>query len=135
MDRNRELYYEYIQKQSDDKILKGFLFTHIKADIKSKEIHNDDILVKNEKKDFQNRIADIRTDLDSFSKIEAYSLMYNGYKLFEKQIENQKIAHKKENWVFLSDKINYELNQDIQKELELGKYMFGRRFRKWWGSR
>lgn len=133
MDRNRELAYEDIQKMYKSKILKGFLFTHLKAGIDPKEIKQEQIIPKVENKKFQNLISNIRTDLDSFSKIEAYALMYNGYTLFKKQVGDA--GCKKYDWVFLKNGIDYESDQNIQSELELGKYKFGRRFRKWWGSR
>jgi NTE family protein len=36
----------------------------------------------------QNLISQIRTDLDSFSEVEAYALMYDGYRMSEQEIRN-----------------------------------------------
>ncbi len=37
----------------------------------------------------QRRLSEIRTDLDSFTEVEAYSLMYSGYKLADKMIQRR----------------------------------------------
>ena len=89
-----------------------------------------------EKKDksFQDLISSVRTDLDVFSKTEAYALMYNGYELFEDKVKKEKINHIADNnWVFLSVKENINnKSKKLMDEIQLSKYQFSRRFRKWW---
>lgn len=140
MDRNRELIFEDLNNRKEKGILKGFLFTHLKEDLKSNEIKQEDTIQKfeeNENKEFQQLISKVRTDLDVFSKTEAYSLMCNGYKLFEKRIKKENIKESKiEKWIFLSVQKNIEnKSKKLMDELKLSKHQFTRRFRKWWGTK
>jgi hypothetical protein len=63
-------------------------------------------------KSIQEKIANIRTDLDSFSKTEAYALMASGCNMvresFAKEIQGFNKIGEKHNWEFL-DKINAHL--------------------------
>jgi len=133
MDRNRELVFEDIEKRKEKGSLKDFIFTHLKKDIEPSMIKQEKViqeLKNNDNEKFQKLISSIRTDLDSFSKIEAYVLMYNGYYLFDKQIDK---SCKQVDWVFLSIKKDVENeSKDLVDELELSKYKFTRRLRKWW---
>ncbi|MBY0540477.1 MAG: patatin-like phospholipase family protein, partial [Campylobacterales bacterium] len=119
MDRNRELAFEEVNKLYKNKILKGFVFTHLKKNIDSQEIsHKNDIYMKDKEMDFQQIVSEIRTDLDKFSKIEAYSLIYNGYIL----LENEFNSHEREvDWQFLENDIDYEKNKHVLKELAQSK--------------
>ncbi|MFA6137667.1 MAG: patatin-like phospholipase family protein [Sulfurimonas sp.] len=145
MDRNRELVFEEMNKRFDQGMLKGFYFAHLKQNFKSYEINQAQVIQESEDnsdKEFQKLISGVRTDLDIFSKTEAYALMYNGYDLFQKQIEATKHiktvvqCNKKEDWVFLSIKNDVDKqSKKLMDELALSEYKFGRRFRKWWRSR
>jgi predicted acylesterase/phospholipase RssA len=55
------------------------------------------------RKDVQRRLADIRTDLDSFSDAEAHALMTSGYKMTVHNLKEKGFdaARKPENWDFL----------------------------------
>lgn len=133
MDRNRELVFEEITNKRNKGILKNFIFTHLKQGLNSHEIKQKKLIqgftYKDENK-FQKLISTVRTDLDSFSKTEAYALMYNGYDLFENQID---MSCENVDWVFLNIKKDVEnQSKELIKELELSKYKVGRRFRKWW---
>ena len=86
--------------------------------------------------EFQKLISGMRTDLDIFSKTEAYALMYNGYELLQKQIENKYQCLKKDDWVFLSIKNDVDKqSKKLMDELALSEHKFGRRIIKWWRSR
>lgn len=136
MDRNRELVFEDMNKRFEKGILKGFLFTHLKQIFKSYEINQAKVIQEfedNNDKEFQKLISDIRTDLDKFSKTEAYALMYNGYALFESKVGECEI---KSDWVFLSIKNDFDKkSKKLMDELALSEYKFGRRIIKWWRSR
>ncbi|NQY54506.1 MAG: patatin-like phospholipase family protein [Campylobacteraceae bacterium] len=137
MDRSRELIFEDLKNRREKGILKGFLFTHLKEGLNSNEVKQEDTIQKfeeNDDKEFQELISNVRTDLDVFSKTESYSLMYNGYELFERRIINNDINYiVDENWVFLNIKDNIkEKSKKLMDEIKLSKYQFTRRFRKWW---
>lgn len=133
MDRNRELVFEDIERREEKGSIKGFKFTHLKKDIKASTIKQENVIQEfedNDDKKFQKLISSIRTDLDRFSKIEAYALMYNGYDLFEKEIDK---SCKQIDWVFLSIKKDIENeSKKLIDELELSKYKVGKKFSKWW---
>ena len=134
MDRNRELLFEDIKKQNDKGSLKGFLFTHLKQGLNSHTVKQKDVIQKFDKEDksFQSKISKIRTDLDFFSKKEAYSLIYNGYDLLQKQID-PKATDKNKHWVFKSIEEEIKNNsKELMEELALAQYLFTRRIRKWW---
>jgi hypothetical protein len=72
-------------------ILKGLMFVHLKKDLdtppvdwvgtqdRAQQPNNDPLLGYGIQRDIQRRLAAVRTDLDSFSEAEAYSLMASGY--------------------------------------------------------
>ena len=136
MDRNRELLFEDIKNQTEKGSLKGFLFTHLKQGLKSHIVKQEDVIQKfaDKKENFQDKISKIRTDLDFFSKKEAYSLMYNGYDLLQRQID-PKATDKNKDWVFKNIEQDIKNNsKELMDELDLSQYLFTRRFRKWWRS-
>jgi hypothetical protein len=142
MDRNREMIFEELYAKKQKGVLKGFLFTHLKKVLNSHEVKQEDVVQKfknNEAKTFQEMVADIRTDLDAFSKTEAYALMCNGYELFENELEDARVCKDKEmknKWVFLSLKDSIDdSSKELMDEIELSQYQFTRRIRKWWRSR
>lgn len=65
-----------------------------------KEIEDENALLKyGLMKKIQKGLSEVRTDLDSFNDLEAYALMYSGYK--QMMHESYATAIKKENWNFL----------------------------------
>ncbi|MDD5580436.1 MAG: patatin-like phospholipase family protein [Methylobacter sp.] len=92
MQRVRNSQFEDLKERARSGIIKGFAFVHLKQGLEG-----DDINVVNSteppkvqpdpnarttygiRKDIQKLLANIRTDLDSFSDIEAYALMTSGY--------------------------------------------------------
>lgn len=98
MARIREAQYRDVKVQREVGRRKGLAFVHMKKDLHSRPVNwldckqvkdgTENPLTKSigEKrtsygirKSAQQKLASIRTDLDSFSEIEAYSLMYSGY--------------------------------------------------------
>lgn len=136
MDRARELVFEDMKKRFEKGMLKGFLFTHLKQNFKSFEIDRAQVIQEfedNHDEEFQKLISGVRTDLDKFSKTEAYALMYNGYELLQEQIKETGQCTKKDDWVFLSIKNDVEKkSKKLMDELALSEYKFGRRIIKWW---
>lgn len=134
MDRNREFVFEEMKKRADKGMLKGFIFTHLKQNFESYEINQAKVIQEFEdnNKEFQKLISGVRTDLDIFSKTEAYALMYNGYELFEEQMNE---CENKSDWVFLSIKNDVDKESvKFMKELKLSEHKFGRKIIKWWRS-
>ena len=136
MDRTRELIYEDMTEKAKRGILKGFVFTHLKQGLNSHEIDQADVIQKFDDSlddEFQKLVSSVRTDLDRFSKTEAYALVYNGYELMKSKIGE---CENKSNWVFLSIKDDIESkSKSLMDELALSKYQFTRRFIKFWRSR
>ena len=88
-------------------LLRGLMFVHLKKDLDSDPVNwvgcSDPIEASDEarpaarrgvltsygiRKDVQEKLAAIRTDLDSFSEIEAYALMVSGYRMTEFEFLN-----------------------------------------------
>jgi len=133
MDRNRERVFEDMKKRFEKGMLKGFLFTHLKQNFESYEINQAQVIQEfedNNDKEFQKLIAGVRTDLDIFSKTEAYALMYNGYELFQSKVGK---CENKSDWVFLSIKNDVDNeSKKLMSELALSEHKFGRKIIKWW---
>jgi predicted acylesterase/phospholipase RssA len=111
--------------------LKGFCFLHLKdgLEVRAKDWSGcDDPKRESQRgrsqtprwdfriqKVYQERLADIRTDLDSFNKVEAYALMTSGYNMirakFSRTIEGFPADPQQHQWTFL----------EIQKTLEQDK--------------
>ena len=96
MDRVRESEYQELTARVESQSLQGLFFIHMKKELETKPvdwINCDDptILVSNKSsmtsycidEDIQHKLATLRTDLDSFSEVEAYSLMLSGYLMTE----------------------------------------------------
>lgn len=93
-DRVRECEYEHLAAMAESGRLKGLFFIHLKKDLAQEDIA---WVGGPEKKptpqpnqtpygidrDIQRRLAEIRTDLDSFTQVEAFSLMLSGYQMAE----------------------------------------------------
>ncbi len=146
MDRTRDLQYESLNKLYEDKIIEALFIIHLKQCFSSKEYEirqnkqkntyskkEKIIYDKNElSKKIQEKLSKVRTDLDSFNQIEAYSLIYSGYTLSSKWLEHIKDKQKifsnfeeKEDFGFrffkikkilLEDKEKLEKNLDISRD-------------------
>jgi NTE family protein len=91
------------------------------------------------KKDYVEAIAHIRTDLDSFSEIEACSLMVHGYMLSDWKLTDYcpalvttYKAPGKQQWDFQGILTELQKNPDrVLRHLKVGRHKFFRLFRLW----
>ncbi len=109
MDRVREAEYQDLRARVDSRALQGLFFIHMKKGLETTPIdwidcqdpstlpeahHNHtDYDVD---KDLQRKLAGIRTDLDSFTEVEAYSLMLSGYLMTEHEFKELNKQHKRD---------------------------------------
>jgi predicted acylesterase/phospholipase RssA len=99
MARVREAQYCELRVRKSSSLLRGLMFIHLKKDL---EVHPVDWIGCEEPpapsgtepspltsygilKSVQARIAALRTDLDSFSEVEAFALMTSGYRMTERE--------------------------------------------------
>ena len=108
MDRVREAEYQDVRSRADSRALQGLFFVHLK-----KDLHvcpqdwigcQDPTPVADKSTDpppygidagLQKLIAGIRTDLDSFSEVEASALMCAGYLMTEQQFSSLQEHHER----------------------------------------
>ena len=107
-DRVREAQFQDLQGRLDSGSLQGLMFVHSQKDLESKpldwlncqdntaEIASDSLTSYGIAKDLQRLIANLRTDLDSFTEVEAYSLMASGYLMTEQQLKTLNEQHIKD---------------------------------------
>jgi predicted acylesterase/phospholipase RssA len=100
--RVREAQYQGLCSRLRSGLLKGLIFVHLKQELLVNSIDWIDCPDPSERKtpslltrygvrrDIQRRLAAIRTDLDSFSDAEAYSLMCSGYLMIEHILNNDR---------------------------------------------
>ena len=107
MDRVRETEYQNLQSRVESSALKGLFFVHLKKDLAPQPIDwikCQDPTKPSEKfscttdygidKELQRKLAAVRTDLDSFTEVEAYSLMLSGYLMTEYEFKKLNQQHK-----------------------------------------
>lgn len=159
MERVRECQYLDLKSRSKTMLIKSMMFVHLRKGLMDKPldwIHCEDphdasdssssfyekgVLTKyNIRKDVQQLLASVRTDLDAFNDAEAYALMYSGYKMTEYE-HLQKTSHslpdensvmKKETWEFekVEDLVKYsEQSVWIKKILSVGQGLLFKSFR------
>jgi MinD-like ATPase involved in chromosome partitioning or flagellar assembly/predicted acylesterase/phospholipase RssA len=102
--RLREAQYKELDARRRSSLLRGLMFTHLKSDLNADPVDwigcEDPYEASDEarpierrgvlttygiRKDVQQRLAAIRTDLDSFNDAEAYALMTSGYRMAEEE--------------------------------------------------
>jgi predicted acylesterase/phospholipase RssA len=124
MARVRTAVYRELHSRKQSGRLKGLLFLHLKKDLKVldkdwiscdnpkelseqelRKIYNE-LTEYNVMKSVQRKIADIRTDLDSFSTVEAFALMASGLKMmrtgFQREIQGFQTHSNRHAWKFLA---------------------------------
>jgi hypothetical protein len=96
--RVRVSQYQDLSSRQRGGILKGLMFIHLKKGLETRPVDwigtddpadpssNDPRLPYGIERDMQRRLAAVRTDLDSFSEAEAYSLMASGYLMTESSL-------------------------------------------------
>lgn len=108
MDRVREAEYLDLRTRLESQAIQGLFFVHMKKDLEAppldwigcedetpREERQARHTVYNIDKDIQRRLASLRTDLDTFSEVEAYSLMLSGYLMTEYECNHLNTLHKK----------------------------------------
>jgi hypothetical protein len=119
MTKNRDAEYKIAKNLQERGIIKGLAISHLKKDIED----NNHLAVLFDK------VASIRTDLDSFNQIEAEATIFAGYKITTMQFKNKSVQD-----IFqitrsdiVSDKESefseyYESNQEeVDKVLDVSK--------------
>lgn len=160
MDRVREAEYQDLRGRADAHALHGLFFVHLKKDLKAKKqdwIGCQDPTPPDENEltetpygidtEIQELLSEMRTDLDSFSEVEAYALMCSGYLMTEQQIKRIQERHKndgesgdwggfeisakREDWTFLqlepylkSQCENESIKNDLIKQLKVSSSLF-----------
>ena len=104
-DRVREAQYQDLQAKAKNSALQGLFFIHLKQNLQSNPL--DWIKCDNPTpgsklplltdygidRSQQLRLAEIRTDLDSFTEVEAYALMASGYQMTKYQLTELNKQH------------------------------------------
>jgi predicted acylesterase/phospholipase RssA len=100
--RIRDVQYHDLERRKRSSLLRGLMFIHLKEDLASDPIDWVDCPDPGNQtprrfladygiaKDIQQCLAAMRTDLDSFSDIEAYALMTSAYRMTENAFKNKK---------------------------------------------
>lgn len=109
MKRVRESQYQDLKNRLDSRALEGLFFVHLKKDLAGEPLdwigskapnpeplNTRDTTPYGVDKDLQRKLAEIRTDLDSFTEVEAYALMLSGYLMTEHQFRKLQELHEME---------------------------------------
>jgi hypothetical protein len=109
MDRVREAEYQDLRGRVDSRALQGLFFIHLKKDLETLPIDwidSPDPTIPPAQsvsttpygvdKELQRKLAAIRTDLDSFTEVETYSLMLSGYLMTEYEFKELDKQHRRD---------------------------------------
>ena len=118
MSRVRQAQFRELAAREQSGRIRGLMFLHLKLDLDGASVNwigaqssgdyeePDPITEYNLPKELQQKLADIRTDLDSFSDIEGFALMFSGYQMtkleFSKRITGIARAARDVPWRFQS---------------------------------
>jgi hypothetical protein len=104
--RIRESEYQGLRARLDSRAVQGLFFIHLKKGVEAAPLDwiacNDPTTPPDSfsattdykvDKDLQRKIAAVRTDLDSFTEVEAYTLMLDGYLMTDHQLRNLNETH------------------------------------------
>lgn len=108
-DRVREAQLQDLQGRTDSHSLQGLFFIHLKKDLETEPIDWVDCQNPTQPpgcytsttpygidRDLQRLLADMRTDLDSFTEVEAYALMLSGYLMTEYEFKQLQLQHERQ---------------------------------------
>lgn len=108
-DRVREAEYQDLRSRLDSHALDGLFFVHTRKELEDDPINwigCEDAKSAASKssnqtsygidRDLQEKIAAMRTDLDTFTEVEAYALMASGYQITKREFELLQQQHRKE---------------------------------------
>ena len=120
MQRVRQEQYARLDAMQLGGLLKGAMFIHLKQDLdvvpvdwigceeqpeETSTQENEPLTKYGMRKKIQELLAGIRTDLDSFSDVEAFSLMTSGYRMAGYYLQNVEVlptpSYRSEDWDFL----------------------------------
>jgi predicted acylesterase/phospholipase RssA len=106
MDRVREAEYQDLRGRVDSRALQGLFFIHLKKGLDSEPLdwtRCDDptptrrgvptATAYGVDKELQRKLAAIRTDLDSFTEVEAHALMLSGYLMTDHELRDLQAEH------------------------------------------
>tara|TARA_B100000315_G_scaffold217965_1_gene218932 strand:+ start:7031 stop:8734 length:1704 start_codon:yes stop_codon:yes gene_type:complete len=145
MDRVREAELISVKKRKKTGDLKGFKFVHLKRGLIKPEItwlSGED--KANQVKDVsgvtsygvdrnvQRLLSNIRTDLDSFTEVEAYSLILSGYLMTEKEFQGKQPDDKLCDFHHKCGKLKKLMEKPsnpYQKQLKIGSSLFLKAFK------
>ncbi len=97
-DRVREAQYQDLAARAENQALQGLFFIHLKQELRTDPIDwiecdnpgspskGDRLTSYGIDRTLQRRLAEIRTDLDTFTEVEAYALMASGYLMAKHQL-------------------------------------------------
>lgn len=104
-DRVREAQYQELEAKAKSNAIQGLFFIHLKQELETDTIDwikCDNPSVENPRppctrygidRSQQHRLAEIRTDLDTFTEVEAYALMASGYAMTKHQLSKLDQLH------------------------------------------
>jgi predicted acylesterase/phospholipase RssA len=145
--RVREAQYRELCSRRRSGLLKGMMFIHLKKDLQvelldwigcqdpSARMTSTPLTSYGVQREIQRRLAAVRTDLDSFSDAEAYTLMCSGYLMSEQALSADKLLGfdlpnaQREEWDFL--KIEALMKQPpegnpLVRQLKVSDRLFGK---------
>lgn len=105
MDRVREAEYQDLKAREENRALHGLFFIHLKQDLNSSALDwigcqdpgSEPARLNTTPygidRDIQRRLSALRTDLDSFTEVEAFALMASGYRMTEHQFKMLNARH------------------------------------------
>jgi predicted acylesterase/phospholipase RssA len=157
MERVRQEQFARLDAMDEGGLLKGVMILHLKRDLDATPVdwvgceeppegvdgRADAFTGYGVRKDVQALLAGIRTDLDSFSDVEAYSLMTSGYRMADTYLRRVQILPRSEfekvDWPFLAmDKVIHDAkptDKAYLRTLALLRSGGSRLFRVWGQSR
>ena len=110
MDRVREAQYEDLHSRENSHAIQGLFFVHLKKELATSPVdwtsckkptippaRSQFTTEYKVDKDLQRKLAALRTDLDSFTEVEAYSLMLSGYLMTEYEFKELNDRYQKNN--------------------------------------
>jgi hypothetical protein len=163
MDRVREAQAQDLQARVESRALDGLFFVHLKQGLSTPPVDwlgcqdpqvpdepNGNTTAYGIDRDVQRSLAQLRTDLDSFTEVEAYALMLSGYRITQKQFDALQAEHQRsgepgtwgdfeidaagEDWPFLALEplaaqpadCGDSRRTDLGQQIEVGAMLFGK---------
>jgi predicted acylesterase/phospholipase RssA len=129
MDRIREAEYDALRERVDSRSLEGLFFVHLKKDLDREPIawvdskdkylwkKRDTVTPYGIDRTIQRCLANLRTDLDSFTDVEAYALMMSGYAMTRYELRElaAKEEHKNGGVSWKGFTLTEEKEEDLKK--------------------